>query len=363
MPILTETEIRAALDYNAGRDALKDPDLVGAIQESLGIARSGKIDRAFVEAVAAWQMQQGLEVDGKVGPKTERSLRRALSPQPAPLHGLPPITRRWGFDHAELRPFPYSDTQLEAITGTGSWTAGAIRLVAGYDAGRRTVNRGLDSFTTLDTFSIGIAHWWADTAPELLAEIARREPNLAAWAWGRHTAEQLEDEDWLPTRHPPRRGKKTLQPELHWLLSGWWACARHPSVASIQCELWLDKYVGRARTAAKRLGWEDELMGSDGGKILVALARAANSGRGSTQIRQFRQGDGALAALKRFYLADRDDSPRGYDKPDRWKKIVAWNEFDGPAPDASADLLQGLDFSVAVQRHDGSTVVFPASVD
>jgi peptidoglycan hydrolase-like protein with peptidoglycan-binding domain len=224
MSILSDPEIQSALDYNAGREALDDPGFIGDIQELLGIARSEQLDAVLVEAVAAWQMQQGLEVDGKVGPNTERSLRRALSWQPAALHALPPITRRWHFDHAELAPFPYSDRQLEAVTGTGSWSAGAIRLVTGYDAARRTVNRGWDSFTTLDTFSIGIAHWWSDTAPELLAEIARREPELAAWAW----------------------------------------------------------------------------------------------------------------------------------------EIIAWSEFDGPAPDAAADLLQGLDFSVPAQRQDGSPVVFPA---
>jgi len=79
-----------------------------------------------------------------------------------------------------------------------------------------------------------------------------------------------------PGPPPFWRCKKTLQPELHWLLSGWWACARHPSVARIQCELWLDQYVGHARTAVHRLGWEPELKGSEGGKILAALTRAAS---------------------------------------------------------------------------------------
>jgi hypothetical protein len=161
MSILSHSQIRSALDYNADRDALNNPSFIGDIQELLGIVRSEQLDEVFVEAVAAWQMQQGLDVDGKVGPNTEGSLKRALSPQPATLHPLPPITRRWGFDHAELTPFPYSDRQLKAVTGTGSWSAGAIRLVTGYDAERETVNRGWDSFTTLDTFSIGIAHWFS----------------------------------------------------------------------------------------------------------------------------------------------------------------------------------------------------------
>jgi hypothetical protein len=307
-------------------------------------------------------MQHGLVVDGKVGPNTERSLRVALSPQPAALHPLPPITRRWRFDHAELAPFPYSDTQLEAVTGTGSWSAGAIRLVAGYDAARRTVNRGWDSFTTLDTFSIGIAHWWADTAPELLAEIARREPDLAAWAWGSKTAELLADEDWLPSRHPPQRGKKTLSADLHWLLSGWWACARHPSVARIQCEQWLHKYVGRARTAARQADWEQE----------ISPGRMAADIGGPDPCGQFRPGldpdprrsEGTTAPWlrwKRFYLADRT-AAQGLRQagPLEQDHLVERVQRSGARP--AVDLLQGLDFSVPVQRHDASPVVFPAGL-
>jgi len=187
-----------------------------------------------------------------------------------------------------------------------------------------------------------------------LSIIANKLPEITSWGWGDEIGRNLGDPEWLEKRHPPKRGKMLLESELHWLLSGWWACARHNDVVKIQTEEWFKKYVSRAVRIAERLDWMNELETENGGKILVALARASNSGKSDKHIKDFIADDGAFKALERFYL-----SKDGYDKEKRWQRIITWSNFEGPAPSEIDKLSNDLNFLVQPKRTDGSTIEIP----
>lgn len=281
----------------------------------------------------------------------------------SPEHALPAFTRRWGYDHAEVEPWPYKDAQWIQMTSTGLWAAGMLRMVSGYKPSRGTVSRGPDSWISLDTYSVGIAHWWAKTAPKLFARIALEAPDLARWAWGSERAEKMEDKRWLPSQVKPRRRKnqkvKGHDSRLDWLCAGWWAIARHPRIVRIQCDHWLGNYPASARRHAEKLGWSDALRGSDGGLILAGLTRMHNSGAAYRRVRagkkEARSRD-PITILETAYHLPRDKG--GYGKPGRWRKLISWDEFKGPAPQrlSAADALL---MDVEPRRTDGSPVVFP----
>ena len=360
MHILSDKMIDEALKYNQGRHELDNSDAINAMRIHFSLSADGSIDKGFVLAVAQWQLNQGLIVDGKLGPITHGSIIRSIANDIPIKHPLPPIVKRWGYDHAELTKFPYKDIQLELATSNGTWGSGMIRLVSGYSTSRKTFNRGLDSFITLDTYSLGIAHWWAESAPELLSELATKEPEIASWAWGDKVAILLQDEDWLLEIIPPKRGKKQYDDSLAWLLAGWWACARHPRVVRIQVETWFQEYINRALNVANSMHWTDHLASDIGGKILAALTRAANSGKGARHIRKFDSGGSPLDTLKKFYNTGRDNG--GYGKPDRWKKISTWTNFTGPAPVGLDEMVNGVDVNTEPLRHNGDKLIFPTDL-
>lgn len=80
---LTERQIEAAIQYNNFR--FKDPFTLATIRELVGISRFPAVsDRELALAIAAWQADHGLEVDGKIGPATTASLTAELAAQGQP---------------------------------------------------------------------------------------------------------------------------------------------------------------------------------------------------------------------------------------------------------------------------------------
>ncbi|TMB64875.1 MAG: DUF4157 domain-containing protein [Chloroflexi bacterium] len=76
-PPLTEAQITAAIQYNQFR--FKDPYTIAFIRDAVGLDRFPAVaDRAFVLAIAEYQSNVGLTVDGQVGPATTRALVREL---------------------------------------------------------------------------------------------------------------------------------------------------------------------------------------------------------------------------------------------------------------------------------------------
>lgn len=261
----------------------------------------------------------------------------ALEPQ----HPVPAAARKWGYDHLPLV-YDRRDPQATAMT-EGSVAGSLLRLVGGFDRERETWSRAWDSWISLDTYSIGVAHWWAETAPGLLARIAREEPILAAWAWGDDGAKLLDDPDKLRALTGTQRGKMPHRAELDWLLAGWYEIARHPRCVAIQADHWLGNYARKAWERMERYGWHRA-------SSLAALARMANSG-GLRHIDAARKRLGSRADESDVCELALGDGY--YDHPERWDAILADPVLAGEVdskPTADDLRLTG----VAVVRVDGT---------
>lgn len=259
-----------------------------------------------------------------------------------PAHPLPQKTEMWGYDHVP-KTWRKADPQFTAMTAPANVTCGLVRLVAGYENG--TFSRGPDSVISLDTISVGIAHWWAGTIPSLLSGICRAHPDLAAWAFGAEVAQKATSKAWLESVLGDDRGKGPLRPEVEWLAAGWYEIARHPRWVHAQVQAWLDKYVGAASQECAKHGWDSALA-------LAACARLRNSG-------ELGLVDDAIERLKTrdpmqvlAYVYNAPESQGGYDHPERWQKLTTWPHFKGKMPSrVSAD---DLDYRPEVRRVDGS---------
>ena len=74
---LSESQIEAAIRYNRYR--FKDPYSIMLVRDVVGIPRYPAVsDRDLAMAIASWQAQFGIAVDGQAGPVTTRSLMREL---------------------------------------------------------------------------------------------------------------------------------------------------------------------------------------------------------------------------------------------------------------------------------------------
>ncbi len=70
---LTDAEMQAALRYNRMR--FHDPYTVAVIRDVIGITRfPGVADEEFAQAIAQWQADHNLTVDGQAGPATTRTI-------------------------------------------------------------------------------------------------------------------------------------------------------------------------------------------------------------------------------------------------------------------------------------------------
>jgi peptidoglycan hydrolase-like protein with peptidoglycan-binding domain len=75
---LSDDQAAKAVKYNASRGL--SVDTIKQIQQIVGVNDDGVIGKATVRAIAAWQAQQGLTPDGKIGPAT---LAKLIPQQPA----------------------------------------------------------------------------------------------------------------------------------------------------------------------------------------------------------------------------------------------------------------------------------------
>jgi hypothetical protein len=80
-----EAQVTAALGFNQSRQL--SADTTKAVQEKVGVAQTGLLDRTTTLAIFTWQEQHGLGVDGKLGPRTMERMRvdvyAAGGPKPA----------------------------------------------------------------------------------------------------------------------------------------------------------------------------------------------------------------------------------------------------------------------------------------
>lgn len=265
-----------------------------------------------------------------------------------PLHSLPKITEKWGYDHI---PDVYQkvDPQWDQITGNGSFVAGLLKLVSNSKGGGK-FSRGPDSWISLDTVSVGIAHWWAGTLPNLFSKFAQEKPALCVWAWGDKPAELMKDPNFLKEHLQAKRGKYPHNNKFNWLLSGWYEISRHPEIIGICCREWLESYVPPSNIIMEKYHWKK-------GTTKAGLIRLTNS-RGSKGM--FSLIDKGIKELK----SKAEDKVMPfvyetlYEKPDRWKSILSAKEFKKPFENSQGQSLltvKELDFmSPEVVRTDGS---------
>lgn len=348
-------------------------DIIARLSAAVGVDVAGWTDAAL-DAVARWQAAQGLTADGMAGPRTIRALPGVGLAGAEPWVTKSPASGSGHYDHAHdpadpsRGGWPKVDAQWEAVTATGSWLAGMLRLLTAREVRRGgvvTYSRGPDDFITLDTYSLGIAHWWADTAPQkLLAPLVRRFPADAEAAWGAVSARVLQNPAEVKRITGTARGHRHFDGgALRWLLNGWWAVARRPHWLGAQVELWAADYIGEALAIARAQGVDwGALDGPDLGKALAAIARMCNTSPRMARdvLRRFWGGRGDLvAALQKAYGVER--SAGGYSKggngPKRWARIEAMCATDpgqavleGRWPEAVA---QGIDLTVTPQRARG----------
>lgn len=269
---------------------------------------------------------------------------------------MPEVTRKWRYDHCPLT-YHKRDPQWHAITDTGTLAAGLLRLVSGYDPDGDTFSRGPDSFLSLDLYSIGIAHWYSGTAPDLLAEMAQRQPAVMAWGFGEDRAQAMRDPEWLPETVGVAKGKMSLRSSVEWLCRGWYEVARWPALIQIQAEAWLDSYARDAAAEMRAQGWRSN-------RAFAALARLANSRGGSGMRRMVRRGiDRADTTDEHDVIEVIYESEDLYDHPERIELIDSMPEFSG-LWDGETPTAAGLDCSTPrAERVDGSVPVWAERMD
>jgi len=353
---LSTKQLDSALKYNQRRGYPQSK--VREIQKEVGTGVDGVWGPNTCQALADWQAANKLVADGKCGPKTMRHLfpQPVLSEAAKPsssaypvLHELPKIKSMWGYDHCPntyLKPCPAWDGALQE----DSFENGLLRLVSGSrsDKGQIVFSRSPDSWISLDEFSIGFAHWWADTAPDILEAIADELPSIARHAWGGAVAVAMTDLAWIRDQIRVKRGKRPHQHKYDWLLSGWYEIGLHPDVIGLCVQEWLECYPPHGVQKMKAEGWKRATT-------LAGLIRMANS-----------RGNGGMKSLIRKATAlaetnDETDIVRTafyhhtlYDHPNRWDRIKRMPHFKGTAP-KSMNLAPLAAYEGPVVRGDGST--------
>lgn len=300
-----------------------------------GILWTSHIQKAF-----------GLKVDGIFGPNTRKKFERRYGPltmDKITPHPLPLMVWRWGYDHGhdwDDTRWPFRDKEWEKVTSGGDWEDGMVRLVSGYDSRNGTTSRPGRSYITLDVASISFSHEWSKAIPEFLADLMKMIPDLMEEAFGKDIAAKLRDPKWMRKEVPWARGKEGRVPHTpnkNWLAAGWWWLGDHEEALPATKKLWLSQYAVGGRRMAEDFGWGDDLRGCNGGRILAATTRLANSGVGSGR-RRIRAGikkcgsRDPMKALETTYRLSRKEG--GYGHADRWDhRIIPWDEFEGPAPE------------------------------
>ena len=330
-----------------------DPDTVRHIQTSIGLHgedADGQWGPTTVAFLAAAQNDMGWDADGllttdfyQLFPTDQDSIPDA--PHAPPLFTKSRASGDQGYYDLAYAPgtgrsWPRCDPQWERATltpsGHPSWLGGVLRLLTGRAVNSRgviTYDRSPDDFITLDTYSLGVAHWWSGTAPkQLLLPMVTRLPDAAAHAWGEACVALLREPAEVERVTGTRTGHTRYNPRsLSWLAAGWWEIARKPHALALQMELWAAHYIRAALDLIARLDLPvRQITGGDRGVALAAIARMCNSGPAIAERaikRTFRGGSGKalIDALRVAYHTER--SAGGYSKdgngPGRWRQLEA----------------------------------------
>lgn len=292
---------------------------------------------------------------------------RALHPNPESTWRHNKGRPKEGYRHM---PFLYlvEDEQLDGVTEGDSFEASFVRLI-GVRHGSGKWERTMDSFITLDTFSIGLAHKTHSGFTDELAEFVSAHEALSVWAWGLDGASALKDEEFLhkmiarrvsedlpqEMKDDPLYAKRNFKrwdwpswwrEEWNWFIAGWYEIARHPDTMS----WYIDVVLNKAR-------WASKIATSHGftkSTTVAALARHANSyGNSGTKKRLATSIEKASSSCEDAIM-DVLYSPGMYHKSGEAKRLKWIRELFERCPFPSSLSTDALNLESPVKRVDGS---------
>lgn len=291
-----------------------------------------------VKWVARQQELLGAKIDGMLGGQTSSEYTYRYGPLTTGMHTqfpMPLYKYMWGYDHA-YEPGQVSWPKkepgflyfLEELEEEGhSFQAGLLKLLTGFNPRNLEFNRWPRSVISLDTISAGVFHYWAMTLIEHVLEILP-DPSLAYIVFS---------EDAEPILNRPKEyfrpvaGKNRMAFHFADFVVGWRILMSSGEMIRRHCNVWLDNYVGDALSIIDEKGWTPQLKSPDGSRILAAVTRMRNSGYVNKRLEvgeKVSKSSDPMKVLEAAYNTPRKQD--GYGKPNRWKKIQNWPEFEGP---------------------------------
>lgn len=259
------------------------------------------------------------------------------------IHKLPEITRLWGYDHAPLLYNKPCRVWADALSN-GSVESGLMKIVSGQKSTKNgaTFSRPPDSWISLDTFSLGFAHWWSSTAIRLLNEFSIKNEFLSNYAFN---DAPVQDIKWLSSVITPKKGKMPHNKKYDWILSGWWEIGLHPDTMDFCVKYWLDNYAQESLETAFKYGFKNA-------STFAGLCRISNS-RGTGGMRSML----SKCAKENKKLNEKELMEKlftdYYKYPDRWDLIKSMKEFDCNIPNSLSSKNIKFNRSL-VERYDGT---------
>lgn len=278
------------------------------------------------------QRELGASVDGIWGPKTERSWGAVYGDPITDRDDLPAlitprIVLKWGYHHVEG--WPIIDSRWFSQTNEYSWINGMMRLVSGHRKGS-TFSRPPSSWVSLDSASIGVAHWWSKRMPSVLPLLlAGLTHSQRSHIVGEQLASDMADSSYIKRTLGSERGKTRFKPHHLPLMRGWYALSQHINVREAQVKFWIDSTMPKTLDIIEDVGWA--LDGDDGGRLAAGVARMVNSApaRAKRCLRVGMQRRGSpLEQLERAMSWPKTEG--GYGHVERWEAIKAQPRFVGP---------------------------------
>lgn len=243
-----------------------------------------------------------------------------------PIHPVPECAQMTGRQQCP-RDMSTEDTALETVTA-GSLAGALVRLVAGWDPGRRTFSRTSRSFQIFKGLELSWMHAAGSNAAEILWRIATMLPTVAASAWGQDEALKMQNRNYVDGIIAQFKGQTAMLPQYDWLSAGWaWASAR----GDVQ-QLIVNWYFGDI--VKKAMDWM-MANGLTQARTLAAGTRARNTS--GTQLQKLKDAvasQGEEAGVQSFlqgykggkYIPDIDAEPAFSGEIAKWPSPadVAW---------------------------------------
>ena len=275
----------------------------------------------------------GLKTDGLWGKRTLRAYTKVYGPpvtreEDLPRLKTPRMVFKWGYHHAGG--WPVRDVSWEKFTEADTWQNGMIRLVSGR-RNRGWYSRPPSSWVSLDTASIGIAHWWAGRIPTMLPEIVGDLPfdELCALV-GEDRAMEMLSEPFLRKFFGNKTGRTHFKHKHLPLLRAWHAVASLDPIQQAQKDIWIQTTVPRALDIVEGTpGWDE--ADDDGGRLVAGVARMVNSSpvRAKRYVKWASKRPGSPIEQLKVAMGSLKTNG-GYGHPERFKAIVDEPRFRGP---------------------------------